>query len=42
MFAYDGWLGVGNVAGEMKRPERDLPKSHYFWFVIDYFNLCLN
>lgn len=27
MFAYDGWLGVGNVAGEMKRPEKDLPKA---------------
>lgn len=27
MFAYDGWLGVGAVAGEMKRPEKDLPKA---------------
>jgi APA family basic amino acid/polyamine antiporter len=27
MFAYDGWLGVGNVAGEMKRPEKDLPRA---------------
>lgn len=27
MFAYDGWLGVGTVAGEMKRPEKDLPKA---------------
>ena len=27
MFAYDGWLGVGNVAGEMKKPEKDLPKA---------------
>lgn len=27
MFAYDGWLGVGTVSGEMKRPEKDLPKA---------------
>lgn len=27
MFAYDGWLGVGTVAGEMKNPEKDLPKA---------------
>jgi APA family basic amino acid/polyamine antiporter len=27
MFAFDGWLGLGNVAGEMKRPEKDLPKA---------------
>ncbi|WP_430611416.1 APC family permease [Enterococcus sp. DIV0876] len=30
LFAYDGWLGVGNVAGEMKQPERDLPKAIIF------------
>lgn len=27
LFAYDGWLNVGNVAGEMKHPEKDLPKA---------------
>jgi len=27
LFAYDGWLNVGNIAGEMKRPEKDLPKA---------------
>ncbi|GAA3015222.1 APC family permease [Tetragenococcus solitarius] len=27
LFAYDGWLNVGNIAGEMKRPENDLPKA---------------
>lgn len=27
LFAYDGWLGVGAVAGEMKKPEKDLPKA---------------
>ncbi|MGR3741807.1 APC family permease [Companilactobacillus sp. DQM5] len=25
MFAYDGWLHVGNIAGEMKNPKKDLP-----------------
>ena len=27
LFAYDGWLNVGNVAGEMKNPVKDLPKA---------------
>ena len=27
LFAYDGWLGVGAIAGEMKKPEKDLPKA---------------
>lgn len=27
LFAYDGWLSVGTIAGEMKRPEKDLPKA---------------
>ncbi|KAF1298856.1 amino acid permease [Enterococcus sp. JM4C] len=27
LFAYDGWLGVGAMAGEMKRPAKDLPKA---------------
>ncbi|AQP54689.1 amino acid permease [Vagococcus penaei] len=27
MFAYDGWLGVGAMAGEMKRPDKMLPKA---------------
>lgn len=25
MFAYDGWISVGNMAGEMKNPRRHLP-----------------
>ncbi|MDQ7192995.1 APC family permease [Staphylococcus felis] len=25
MFAYDGWIHVGNIAGELKRPKKDLP-----------------
>lgn len=27
LFAYDGWLGLGAMAGEMKKPEKDLPKA---------------
>lgn len=27
MFAYDGWIHVGNIAGELKNPSRDLPKA---------------
>lgn len=27
MFAYDGWLHVGNIAGEMKNPKKDLPRA---------------
>ena len=27
MFAYDGWIHVGNIAGEMKDPKKDLPKA---------------
>lgn len=30
LFAYDGWLGVGNIAGEMKNPAKDLPKAIIF------------
>ena len=27
MFAYDGWIHVGTLAGEMKNPQKDLPKA---------------
>ncbi|GAA3609936.1 amino acid permease [Secundilactobacillus similis DSM 23365 = JCM 2765] len=27
MFAYDGWINIGNIAGEMKHPEKDLPRA---------------
>lgn len=27
MFAYDGWLGIGTIAGEMKNPKKDLPQA---------------
>lgn len=27
LFAYDGWISVGVIAGEMKNPAKDLPKA---------------
>ncbi len=27
MFSYDGWIHVGNIAGEMKNPKKDLPRA---------------
>ncbi len=30
LWAYDGWVGVGNMAGEMKNPGKDLPKAIIF------------
>ncbi|GFZ30679.1 amino acid permease [Clostridium zeae] len=27
LWAYDGWISVGNMAGELKKPKRDLPRS---------------
>ena len=27
MYAYDGWIHIGNIAGEMKNPSRDLPRA---------------
>jgi APA family basic amino acid/polyamine antiporter len=27
MFAYDGWINVGTIAGEMKNPGKDLPRA---------------
>ncbi|MDR1018377.1 MAG: amino acid permease [Lachnospiraceae bacterium] len=30
LFAYDGWVVVGNIAGEMKKPSKDLPKAISF------------
>lgn len=27
LWAYDGWAGVGNIAGELKNPKKDLPRS---------------
>lgn len=30
LWAYDGWVGVGNMAGELKNPKKDLPRSIIF------------
>ncbi|MBF0714088.1 amino acid permease [Gemella sp. GH3] len=30
MFAYDGWINVGAMAGEMKNPKKDLPRAIIF------------
>ncbi|MGH4124090.1 MAG: APC family permease [Clostridium sp.] len=30
LWAYDGWVGVGNIAGELKNPKKDIPKSIIF------------
>jgi APA family basic amino acid/polyamine antiporter len=27
LWAYDGWVGVCNIAGELKNPKKDIPKS---------------
>ncbi|HYE10274.1 MAG TPA: amino acid permease [Patescibacteria group bacterium] len=27
LWAYDGWVGVGNMAGELKNPKKDIPRS---------------
>ncbi|WP_251859751.1 amino acid permease [Clostridium sp. Marseille-Q2269] len=27
LWAYDGWISVGNMAGELKNPKEDLPRS---------------
>ncbi|WP_139892823.1 APC family permease [Bacillus sp. D386] len=34
LFAYEGWVSVGNMAGEMKNPQRDLPRSILFGMTI--------
>lgn len=27
LWAYDGWIGVTNIAGELKNPQKDLPRA---------------
>ena len=27
MFAYDGWIHIGNISGELKNPKKDLPRA---------------
>lgn len=33
MFAYDGWIHVGNIAGELKKPAKDLPRAISFGII---------
>jgi basic amino acid/polyamine antiporter, APA family len=30
LWAYDGWIGVTNIAGELKNPTKNLPKAIFF------------
>lgn len=30
MFAYEGWINIGDIAGEMKSPKKDIPKAVVF------------
>ncbi|WP_413627970.1 amino acid permease [Fructilactobacillus vespulae] len=30
MFAYEGWINIGDIAGEMKHPKKDIPKAVVF------------
>lgn len=34
LWAYDGWVGVGNIAGELKNPKKDIPKSIIFGLIV--------
>ncbi|MBC8060430.1 MAG: amino acid permease [Clostridiaceae bacterium] len=34
LWAYDGWVSVGNMAGELKNPKKDLPKSIIIGLVV--------
>ena len=34
MFAYEGWTNVGNMAGEMKNPQRDLPRAIFLGLAV--------
>lgn len=34
LFAYDGWILLANIAGEMRNPRRDLPRSIIFGLLI--------
>lgn len=37
IFAYDGWMFVGSVAGEMENPQKNLPKA----IVLGLFIVCI-
>jgi len=34
LWAYDGWVGVSNIAGELKNPKKDIPKSIIFGIIV--------
>ena len=34
MFAYEGWTNVGNMAGEMKNPQKDLPRAIFLGLAV--------
>jgi APA family basic amino acid/polyamine antiporter len=34
LFAYDGWILLSNIAGELKNPRRDLPRSIVFGLLL--------
>jgi APA family basic amino acid/polyamine antiporter len=34
LWAYDGWVSVGNMAGELKNPKKDLPRSIILGLVV--------
>ncbi|MDR3191332.1 MAG: amino acid permease [Lactobacillaceae bacterium] len=34
LFAYDGWILLANLAGELKNPKRDLPRSIIFGLLL--------
>lgn len=46
LWAYDGWIGVTNMAGEMKNPKKNLPRVIFIGIVFviivyDLFNIVL-
>ena len=34
IFAYDGWIHVRNIPGEVKKPAKDLPKAIYLGIIV--------
>ena len=34
MFAYEGWTNVGSMAGEMKNPQKDLPRAIFLGLAV--------
>ena len=40
MFAYEGWTNVGSMAGEMKNPQKDLPRAIFLGLAVVYGCIC--